>query len=328
MTLSTYLFRRGKRGIWQLRVPVPREYQRSHGGPPEKIKSMRTSDRALAVKRALPILSEWQAEWERAKAQWQTPAPAPATKAHRHVDDVAVEVAFENLLAALEAQRRVWPTDDEGYGKMADKRRADIRRFARALDEGDISRWLDLADRMVATRGLDLAQDGHTRESYAAILGELNIDAMDVFYRRTEGEIGAEPKSKVVRNLRAARANKAKPGETLLDLYDDYARWRCEPGRKRRRRPESFTQDRVVVELFAEFVGSDRDVASITKEEAKRFRAMLPDFPTSRSKNRKLAKATFGESKSNRQRLRLSAIWVKAMSRCLLRLAPARGATC
>lgn len=206
-----------------------------------------------------------------------------------------MKVAFDGFLAALEAQRRAWPTDGEGYGKMVDMRRADLRRFVRDLGEGDLSRWLDLTDRITASRGLDLAREGHTCESYAAMLGDLNVAAIDVFHRRTEGEIDAEPTSKIIRTLRSEKTDKANPGETLLDLYDSSARWRSEPGRKRRRRPELFTQDHVVVELFAEFVGDGRAVASITKDDAKRFRAILPDFPLSRSKKHKLATASITE---------------------------------
>ncbi|WP_339708676.1 major capsid protein [uncultured Sphingosinicella sp.] len=61
--ISRHLFQRGKRGTWHVRIAVPRQRQ-TLGGPRERIKSLGTTDRQLAERRALPIIAAWRAEWD------------------------------------------------------------------------------------------------------------------------------------------------------------------------------------------------------------------------------------------------------------------------
>lgn len=291
MTLSNYLTRRGKRGTWQLRVPVPRAYQRQNGGPTEKVKSLRTSDRAQASKRALPILSEWQSAWDGGQA----PFMAGNQNDQRAAGDIVFEAAYENMLAALENDRVAWPADDEEYAARIAIRRADLRRYTRARNEKDLARWRPRIDTIIERYRLAIKSGTAAYDDLLGQFVDLNIAALDTFIKRTDGEIDAEPQSTLFQTIRAKTATKVPFGETLLELYDAYAKWRCEPGRKRRRRSETFEQDRVAVAIFAEFVGRHRNVGSISKDEAKAFRAMLSSFPASRAKKRNLAEASIGD---------------------------------
>ena len=64
MSLSSYIVPRGKRGILQLRLPVPRPLWNKVGKRSYRT-SLGTTDRKLAERKAIPILSEWEAEFEK-----------------------------------------------------------------------------------------------------------------------------------------------------------------------------------------------------------------------------------------------------------------------
>lgn len=283
-----------------------------------KVRSLQTSDRALAVKRAFPILSQWRAEWD-------APSPPPIATASVNrpsLEQVAVAVAHDQFLAALERNRSTWPTDDEGYGAALAKRRADQRRYARLVREKDLTTWQVIADNIIEKRGLDVERGSHAYTRFVDILADANVAAIDVFNRQTDGDLNAESRSRAVRDIKTAAASKAPRGETLLDLYDVYARWRCEAGRKRRRRPELFEHDRVAVALFTEFVGRDRKVCSITKDDAKAFRAMLSAFPASRGKKGSLASLSIDECVAIAKRDRLATLSLTTQAKYLSILSP------
>jgi hypothetical protein len=81
----------------------------------------------------------------------------------------------------------------------------------------------------------------------------------------------------LVARVRQREAETAKPGETLLELFDRYAEQRTAEGAKR---PDVLKQDRKVIEQFADFVGTKRRVESIAPEDIRAFRDALRKLPT------------------------------------------------
>lgn len=317
MALSNYLFPRGKRGTWQLRVAVPSAYRRSRGGSGERVCSLRTTDRILAEKRALPILAEWQAEWD----QPQTVRVREAEFDESSPVDVAVKVAHDQFLRDLEAGRKASSLAGT-YQAFVEQRERDHQLFVEEFLQGNLARWEAVANRAIQFRALAIEPASEAYVAFVDQLAQSGLDALDVFNRRTRGEVDAEPRSRLVRHVRNNADRKATPGETILELYDLYKQWRCQPGRKRRRRPASMEQDRVAVELFGEFVGLSRSVASITKDEARAFRTMLAEFPASRGKINRLASASIVEAIAIARRDELSLMSLKTQAKYLSILSP------
>lgn len=285
MTLSKYLAARGARGIWQLRVPVPTEYRREHGGPLERTKSLKATDRELASKRAVPILASWQSEWD---GETETAASLQQSPTF-DLSDIAIAVGYRSFLDAMEARRKLWGKASISYESASEQRLRDHQAMTQEYLQGDLTRWEEIADRTIKARDLPIKKGCAEYTSFVDKLARATLDAVDVFNRRSGGELDARPKSSDVVEAIQKGSLAAKPGESVLDLFDKYAEWRCEPGRKPRRRREAFIQDRVAVELFAEFVGRSRSVHSLSRDDAKSFRAMLSGFPTGRAKNSRLA---------------------------------------
>lgn len=108
MSLSNYLSTRGKRGIWQLRVPVPRALQASYGRR-ERVRSLGTTDRALASRRALPILSAWQHEFSQHVPEQavRTPRSERRVPSLHEMEEAAVASGYELEVEGADKARAI-----------------------------------------------------------------------------------------------------------------------------------------------------------------------------------------------------------------------------
>jgi len=234
---------------------------------------------------------------------------------------VALEV-YDALLDRLELFRRAAPIDDDGQDREIARREADLRRLTRRRIDGDLTAWELLAAKKIESRRLPIELGSEDHRALAEILADASIDSLSVFTRRHAGELDAAPRSAVVRTERERENVTAKSGETILELYDAYSIWRSKPGRKRRRRLDLMAKDRVVVELFAEFVGENRAIRSITKDDARSFRDMLAQLPASRGKKPKLAGASIAECIATAARAKLNLLSLTTQAKYISIISP------
>ncbi len=218
-------------------------------------------------------------------------------------DAFAVDTAFDQMLARLEAERKLWPANDAGYAAALGQRRVELVRLTRRLNDGEMSQWEAMADRMIAAGKLVGVKGSGEYDAFVRKLAEITIDALDTFIRRNEGNLTAAPKSPVVMAVKAASAKKAKHGETLLELFD---RWSAECLAKGEKRPDTVTQDRKIMVQFAEFVGTGRDVRTITPIEVAEYRNTLRDLPPKWSSNKTLRSLSMREAAVNARKLELA----------------------
>lgn len=267
VSLANYLVPRGKRGIIQLRVPVPRSIQDCYGKV-ERIKSMGTADRATAARRALPVLAEWQAEFAAHEAQASAGSkPWPA---------LAVERAYHGLLERLEGQRRQVPDDVEAYAQHLEQREKELLKLTRRRQDGIDDHWQGIADRIIAAEGLKIAKGSEAYTSFVDAIADSTIDALSVFTRRATGELDAEPRTKTVKSALDSEADTAPAGETLMELFERYASQRLA---EKRKRMDGVNQDRKKLALFADFIGSKRKVASVETRDVLEYRYTLEALP-------------------------------------------------
>ncbi len=219
-----------------------------------------TADRRIADRLAVGTVAAIYAEWE-PSGNVTASKPDPAS--------VAVRVGFDDMLAAMEERRKAWPADDAEYATKLAERQANLRRWTRRLQDGDLTQWEDLADRAAAKRGLVLDKGSEGYAAFVKDIAEASIDAIGVFVRQTGGELDATPRSAIVRETKAKDAANAKPGEGIMELFERMAGEALEKGELR---PDTVNQNRKVLQLFAAFVGADRAVDSITPQEVWDFR--------------------------------------------------------
>ncbi|MCP3731803.1 tyrosine-type recombinase/integrase [Sphingomonas sp. MG17] len=269
-------FRPESRNIW-FRMAVPREVQGRVGRKPI-LCSLGTADRRqaliLAGKKRAELFEEWGLM---PKAKEAAPVIDPAS--------LGVRIGFDDMIAAMEERRKAWPADDAEYAVRLAEREATLRRLTRRLHDGDLSEWEAVADRAIAGRELPFEKGS---EAYAALvqaLAEGSIDAVGTFTRRHGGELNAEPQSTVVQEAKAKEAAKAKPGETIMELFE---RWASEVLDKGDKRADTVNQDRKVIQQFAAFVGVDRDMRSIKPDEVFEYRETLRALPPKWTTKREL----------------------------------------
>lgn len=252
--------KRGGRELanFEVRIQVPPAWQ-AKVGRKERLVSLGTGDRRLAAIAAPDVVSRQLAEWRALVGDAPTASP-PADPA-----SVAVRVAFDGMLDAMESRRRTWPADDAGYAARLAEREGDLRRMTRRLQDGDLSQWEAVAARTIEARGLSIPEGSAEREAFVRRIAEASIDAVGVFVRSASGELDAAPRSAIVRDTKARDAAKATPGETILELFEVYAASLLQAKKKQ---PSGVEQDRMVLAQFAEFVGRDTAVASIGFVEA------------------------------------------------------------
>lgn len=255
-------------GPWQVRVFVPKAMQ-ARVGRKEIWRSLETADRRLAERRAVAKVVEIESEWEPAAQLGSSTVDLdPAT--------IAVRIGYDDMLNAMEQRRRDWPADDAGYAARLTEREAALRRYARKLQDGDTATWEALADRAIASRDLPIAKGSDAYTGFVQAIAEGTIDAIAVFTRRASGELDAAPRSPIVREAKAKQAAKAKLGETLLELFEQ---WSEEALAKGSKRLDTVNQDRKVVQRFAAFVGPDRAIDAITPQDVCDYRDTMRKLP-------------------------------------------------
>lgn len=267
--------RRNTKYIW-FRLAVPKAVQHRFGTTPITF-SLNTTDPKEASVLAGMKRAEYYALWGL--------LPQSANVSPPKQEDpisVAVAVAYDDMLAAMEDKRRDWPKDDAGYSAKLAEREADLRRMTRRLRDGDTSQWAPVADRIIASRGLDLPKGTPAYSDFVVAIAKASLDAIGVFIRTHHGEIDATPRSMVVTQTKAKAEAKANKGETLMELFESWSAEMLAKGARdgrKGKRPDTVNQDRKVMARFAEFVGEQRAVDSITAQEVAEFRDTLRMLP-------------------------------------------------
>lgn len=327
MSLDSYLFQRGKDGIWQLRVAAPRALHGT-GIPKERLKSMRTTDRELASKRAYPVLHSWQAAWDSMLGASAADHQVSANVIPRVVDESALEEAavilgYDLPLEVSDAARRTL----RGKGRNMFQahlgwKQAELDEQRQASATGDDHLVREDAEVAMEALGVRLDRDSDAYQMLVDRLNEARLARLKAEIRRSLGETDVQPDVGLVGRVRQREREHAQPGDTLLDLYSAYADWRCQPGRAKQRPRELFAKDRVAIELLSEFVGGNRAPRSITKDDARAFRDMLRVFPASRGKIANLARASIDECRQVAERDGLKLLSLTTQAKYLSIISP------
>jgi integrase len=265
-------FRPQARSIW-FRMAVPKKAQGRAGMKVFQC-SLETGEvvqaRILAKEKSAALYREW--------GVGDMPPPAdPAA--------IAVRIGFDTMLARLDADRKAnWPADDASYTAALAGRESDLRRKVRHLQDGELASWEAIADKEIA-KGLHIEKGSATYEAFVRAIATATIDAIGVFNRAAAGELDAGPRTAVVQEAKAKEAAKAKPGETIVELFERWAADRLAKGEKR---ADTVDQDRKAIEQFAEFAGKDRAIGSITPLEVAEYRDVLRQLPPKWRSNKAL----------------------------------------
>ena len=284
LDLSTYLVQRRSNGWWHLRVPVPRplhgRFRHPRTGNPckELIRSLKTTDRTLAVRRGRPILVGWERLFARCSdgsATGTEPNLRVPTLAELEEAAVAIghDLPLEEMADGRKSLRRVGPSLWNANVRFYELLRAERARDAAT---GNVEAVAEMADEAIETLGWNIPKGSKQYEQLCEDIIKANLAALSVATRHNAGEIEAETDSKLVQRVRQRHAHAAATGERLMDFYEQYANQRRA---EKKKSADGIEQDRKKVRQFAQFVGDTRRVGSIERGEVLRYRTILDSIP-------------------------------------------------
>jgi integrase len=286
--LSRYIFPRGKQGMLQLRVPVPRAlhgrflHPRTRKPCKELTKKLGTTDRTLAVKVGRPILVEWERLFRACAAGETSVPPTNFDPTVEELEQAAVTIGYDFELDEMDQGRRrlrhaspsFWQMNVGFYRQLLADRSRDVA-------TGNTKAAEELADDALDILGWGFPKGSELYEQFCELVAQANLAALKVSDQRNSGNVDAEPDSKLVQRVKQREASAAPDGQTMMELFDRYAEWL-------RREDEggivSLDEKRRIVELFSEFVGGDRDIRSISPQDAVAFHDALAAAPSGYSK--------------------------------------------
>jgi len=281
MALDRYMHKRQGTSNWQLRWPLPPEARRAAGAK-EWTKSLKTSDKRAAERLAIPILAEWQRKAAALETGLSSAAP---------VDVDFGPIAYRRYYvdaAALFQQRRL-EAGLAGFDTIKDNLLPKGALANRRSLAGDHSHMLASVGSMFREHGLEFDESIPHHQAVLAKSAEFFRTAVEMEARRLGGEVHPEHTSAMVLAAEAANAVAdgggagihSDPSMVLLAQFDTYASRYFAAGKKRQ---DTLTQDRIIVELFANFVGVDTDLRTVSRSMVRNWRETLLRCPANFNK--------------------------------------------
>lgn len=262
---------------YEVRTYVPPEW-REILGDKHALKSTGTGDRRAANRAAPGIVSEQYRKWE-LLVRRQLPAQSYPllTPTDAELEQIAVALGYEDPAAAADIGRRA--LRDKGrliYDGHVNLTREELEDQIRASATSDYTLVKDLAERAIQELGLDLPVESEGYIRLCDLLNEARLAHLREQYARITGAPVESLVNPLVERVRAKDACTAEPGETLLELFDE---WAEEALAKATKREDTVRQDRKVISRFAEFVGPDRAIKSIHAQDVFDYRETLRKLP-------------------------------------------------
>ncbi|PJI45115.1 MAG: integrase [Rhizobium sp.] len=299
MARATYLDRRG--ATYYARLDVPLDLV-GHYGTTTRKKSLRTKDENEAKKLLWPVIESWRAEFEEVRARREITDDDKA---------LAVWQDYEATIGGYDRKQRAMPTPDAAAAELQRLyRRIDMGEISSDDFVGMINAYTDYelmlrartddanlrGRRLHALKGALTSGDANLIEpavkdfisrhrllvdagsdeyrELCVLMMRAEIEGLQRTLERDTGDFTGTPKDPIVRPASGKIREAAAPGETIMELFDIYAR-----ENPNQVKPDTLAQARRDVGLFVEYVGSTFPVHRIDKKAVREWKALLLQYP-------------------------------------------------
>lgn len=299
MARVTYLERRG--ATYYARLDVPLDLV-AHYGTTTRKKSLRTKDENEAKKRLWPVVEGWQAEFDEVRSRRELTPDDKAAAVWQH---------YEATLESYDRKQRAMPTPEDQDAELQSLyRRIDLgeitsdnffgminaytdfelmlrartddanlrsRRLAalkRALASGDNKLIASAVTDFVTKHKLLVEEGSDEYRELCVLMMRAEIEGLQRTLERDEGDFTGVPKDPIVRPASGIAREAAAPGETIMELFDIYAR-----ENPNQIKSDTLAQARRDVGLFVDHVGSTFPVHRIDKKAVREWKALLLQYP-------------------------------------------------
>ncbi|MDH7795812.1 MULTISPECIES: site-specific integrase [unclassified Beijerinckia] len=286
-----YLVRRN--GTYSVRVTVPPDL-REVVGKTQIWRSLKTKE-AVKARRLAPIERDSiQRELDSYKKRELTPAEAEVLIYKRYTELLAADEKFRLELPTEAEFDAMWRELENEFGEYSIEA---WRIFSMVRDEIEAERTgrangvaarlaglkVDLARGetrsvetvLAETAGQERIQlpEGPRYRQFAQHMQRAEIEALKRSIERDAGDFTGAPVDPIIVPP-AGRALKAKPGETIMELYDRFHR-----ESKANASDDTWKQNRRIMEHFVSFVGNDAHISIMSRSTIRDWKARLAEFP-------------------------------------------------
>ncbi len=299
MARVTYLERRG--ATYYARLDVPLDLV-GHYGTTTRKKSLRTKDENEAKKLLWPVIESWRAEFEEVRARREITDDDKALAVWQH---------YEATIGGYDRKQRAMPTPDDAAAELQRLyRRIDMGEISSDDFVGMINAYTDYelmlrartddanlrGRRLHALKGALTSGDANLIEpavkdfisrhrllvdagsdeyrELCVLMMRAEIEGLQRTIERDKGDFTGTPKDPIVKPASGKVREAAAPGETIMELFDIYAR-----ENPNQVKPDTLAQARRDVGLFVEYVGSTFPVHRIDKKAVREWKALLLQYP-------------------------------------------------
>jgi integrase len=317
MALASNIQRRGGSAVYYVRLAVPKKLQ-SIVGKKEIWKSTGVRDPKAARIAALPILAKYRTQFEEL-SQRQEPTPGDLQAAiWRHyetllTDDQSERAAMPTAAMVQQAKDRLarniaagaveWSDDpmvqlsaaidvmvmkeQPSFARERREVRLSLLRNHVAVGETSSIEWA--ADAVIRRDRLLMEKGSPRYRDLCQKLQRAEIEFLERAKERDQGNWAGLPSDPIVAPADpTAGKKKAAPGEGLWELYG-----RFEAERKASVSLDTWTQNRVIVGLFFEWIGDTSHVSAITRKAVRDWKHALASWPVKALKIKEFEGMTF-----------------------------------
>jgi integrase len=290
MASQTHLTQRSGSANYYYREAIPPDVRSLLGAdgkraPSEVWLSLGTPDLKIAKQRLVGVRAAQYRRWAALRAATSAPPtinPNQGFPNQGKLDGIVAHLYGKNLQIRLNKWKLANSEGPTAEDAFVEGERAELRKAAREQMAGMTSAWVAaVSDAVIVELGWTLPKtdvNGEETAEYRKLAG-LVLEALSAAQRvaleRFDGNPWAEPQSPVVKQAINSVALRPAIGESLMELFDRYAKQTVAEGRKKL---DTVTQDRKTVNLFSTWIGK-RSAESIDKKDVREFRNLIAELP-------------------------------------------------
>ena len=258
MRTGSNLKRRG--AVYYARQVVPVDLQQTVGKR-EFMRSLNTSDARTASARKLVVLSEWQHQFAELRRRREITEADFAAATWEH---------YSGELQ-LDGAERAWPDHNVPFARESRRHQLAALRQHLGMGETVLIHWA--ADAYLERNRITVEKGSAQYRALCLRLMRAQIEALQRAEERDLGNYAGQPADPIVTRP-AATAEVAKPGETITELFEQYAKENPKGVAE-----ATLMQARRDIGTFIELVGTDFPVRKIEKKAVREWKALLQEFP-------------------------------------------------
>lgn len=285
MTTNYLLKRPG--GGYAARMKIPADLV-DHYGQTHHVKGLSTKELTEAKRRMWIMVDQWRRDHDDIRTRRTLTDADNADAVWQH---------YTSTLDRDEQARQMMPTAadleafTDPFDKLVASKAREIDANARRVKLDHMRKHLAAGETVLINHEVDAYTDQHKlllndadRADLARKMMRAEIEALEATVKRDGGDYTHIPADPIVKPSSGARAEKAAPGESVMELFDRYAR-----ERGKTIKADTLNQARRDIGTYVDMVGHGFPASKIDKRTVGEWKALLLQYPVKASETKDFA---------------------------------------